>query len=1236
MSTLPFKEGKVGLVPQLVTIEQNLCKKSPKPTNSTGWTPLPDELKHKIIRNVCTDIPDIEDLGNLMLNLSLPPRTRLPVPPPFNGRKEDKRDTARRKRHVDKAVIVKRLKIRKKKHIRIDYEQTVFDGTLGYPGEGPSRNPRKMWKLTIPSQANNPYVQLEEAKIPVVQELKEFVDEPANGDAIIQIDEVVAPLPLIVDGRITTPEMASDATDFKDACDTIATGVMTQADMDAEAFVPAALIESTSSVRTVKISQVETKIKPPTTESTQQPASKKLCRNWAKGKCDYESKHSKPCMFDHPERVPSQVCKHWKNGVCAYEKKHKRKCKFEHPAEAQIDKICRQHAKTGKCTYGDKCKFKHTDPNQDESKSQSEVEPKVTKIVANRSLQEHEVDDGDYKIPDTNEILTSQATRNTFREMQLKASTSYNSTEFSEFSKENEATVFSNLNVIARRNKLSEHYHDGAFLVHHAHRLGRDQAIVMKNAWLKYTATHSVEMTKTQYVATVLRGHLQATSGVAVRKFGLPPHLSREIDESVIHGSLTDESRVHKALVTFRYFYMTFMLLIIRPLGEEVFRRFLFLLMIGPLGATVGDGTIDFFFSSISGDLGLDFILKHEANPFYVFQRYHLIAIIAVSMLMAHLDMLSGKYSLSRPGLLTEFILRTVAHFVLHRSSFWLALAVHILWNALFTVVNPYWCLRIQVLGRGAGAFPSITRKAICCGDYTSKGMPFTIHKDFKVVWGESVCKDKFGTRTFFGVHGTQVHVFGNCSCNEVRSLISRVGKQLPLHKGPVDHKGETVAMYEARKAWGNMHDSMEVLLRLVKPVTKGYKFENWLESFPPQKKARLIRSKENGFEDWGMRASGFIKRENAGRPDHVIEFHEHISDPRWIQGCPSGLSGFCGPHTRKLAKHVREGLRPLDWCQGAIREGRQVIYTCGMSNEVIGFEFGNAHGLIGELCDADDQVTNVEDDQSRFDMHLRKGPFNFLNRFYQKTLRAQVAERLRRKTAKGRSGLGTKYSVPFTMQSGWPDTSVGDTLLNAAMKYEICGVGKLWISIVCGDDSITITTENTLASWGGILGLLMKYAIMGMEVKVKASTDYIEVEFCSGRFFATAGTFVLVPKVGKLLARLVTDRVDRTHENQIAWLRGMSHTLLHFGQLDPLLQALGENIAQRCGSGKVINEAYNEYKHRYEAPLSCTRSEYLYYAYRHYNLSAEAVDRLTETLRTTELGLIHSSSLLQMALNDL
>lgn len=267
----------------------------------------------------------------------------------------------------------------------------------------------------------------------------------------------------------------------------------------------------------------------------------------------------------------------------------------------------------------------------------------------------------------------------------------------------------------------------------------------------------------------------------------------------------------------------------------------------------------------------------------------------------------------------------------------------------------------------------------------------------------------------------------------------------------------------------------------------------------------------------------------------------------------------------------------------------------------------------------------------------MTKGPFQLLYRIYRRYLPRHVAQLLKRKLSKGYGSDGCVYSIPYTMQSGWPDTSIGDTLINIAMKYFIHGAGRLWVSIVCGDDSVTITTRSELSRIGGSDAIRQAYSRFGMEIEVMVRTDPLCAEFCSGRFYPTCGTYVLMPRPGRLLAKICWDMQVRPCGERVMWLRSIMYTLRDYGRIDPLLAALANMLSGYVGDGPIVNTKceYKYYIGTSHVPTPRPADIAAYYS-THYDLPYNDIISVAEVILRSKLnGYVHDSRLQAIAAVD-
>lgn len=501
---------------------------------------------------------------------------------------------------------------------------------------------------------------------------------------------------------------------------------------------------------------------------------------------------------------------------------------------------------------------------------------------------------------------------------------------------------------------------------------------------------------------------------------------------------------------------------------------------------------------------------------------------------------------------------------------------------------------------------------------------PAPTHDAFRVTYGDPTCESTSKVYCYGGVTGFAAYVFRHCCHNEMLALCGRVGKALPYHTNPG-------AQQLARNTWRVA--SAQFVVSLIHCGMKKTKtpipLKVWLGTFPPLRRGMLQSLVDKEVELYmPMVASAFIKTETMLKPTDNPVF----KDPRWIQGCPPLLSVKTGPYLRKFAKRFRDS---TCYSGGMYSEHRHLYYTCGRDNRQIGDAFAEAIATVYARLRPGEKLAFFEDDQSRFDLHLNEHAFECLDRIYSIYLPSKVARALRRTdSSTGVAPTGTTYKIPYTMQSGWPDTSVGDTIANAVMKTSIHGPDRLWTSIICGDDSVTVTTDRELAARGGVAGIVRSYADFGMEVEASIKECALDVEFCSARFYPQFSTYVLMPKPGKLLAKLLWDNTRRSDSDRLCWLRSIAETFLAFGKVDPILEAFGYSMKIRLPLGPTLRD-YNEYKlvmAKDDKPRDWL-GVYAYYGH-WYNMSSKNIADLCDYILISDPFQMHSHPLMMHMAN--
>lgn len=541
----------------------------------------------------------------------------------------------------------------------------------------------------------------------------------------------------------------------------------------------------------------------------------------------------------------------------------------------------------------------------------------------------------------------------------------------------------------------------------------------------------------------------------------------------------------------------------------------------------------------------------------------------------------------------------------------WLMNIFHLIWNSLciFRWLTPHRCFSLVEAAR--------ILYDTCLEDENMKSP--AVQRDFEMEQSDVHCKPKPSIAQYWGIRGILPTVFSNCSHNEKISMDGRVGKQLPMHKNQNLHSVVT-------KYWYRSIGALAGLIELIPRSEGKMDFYEWAATFPPNRRRELIDTYRHCNDMPQLNAKSFIKREIALKDELDVVF----KDPRFIQGCPLELSAAVGPTLRPWTKLVRDSIGPFGFTPAEVRSGKHIIYTCGLSNEEIGRCYGKAIEVITEMAE-DDEVVFLEDDQSRFDLHLTKGPFSFLRKVYSTKLPRRQANLLKRGVSRGTSILGTRYQIPYTMQSGWPDTSVGDTLVNAAMKTLIHGSGRPWISIICGDDSVTVTTASEIRRLGYTDGITAAYAKFGMEVEAKVTDDPLLAEFCSGRFYPIGTGYTLFPKPGRILAKIFCDMKQRQPKDQLAWCRGIVSTLETYARVDPLLAALGAAIRRQIGMGREVHDSGWEHKQFMDGSCQSSKHDVLTYYDLHYGLCEQQVASATACLSRARLGELSEDSVLRV-----
>jgi hypothetical protein len=354
------------------------------------------------------------------------------------------------------------------------------------------------------------------------------------------------------------------------------------------------------------------------------------------------------------------------------------------------------------------------------------------------------------------------------------------------------------------------------------------------------------------------------------------------------------------------------------------------------------------------------------------------------------------------------------------------------------------------------------------------------------------------------------------------------------------------------KQMWDRLVDAIPMMgIAEVIPLT----FEEWNSNFPPGRQREHLRARQQ-LEDEGINYQDvlrnlFIKIEEYNKG--TLEGSEDF-DPRAIQGTSHKANVALGPWMAGFNRYLKELYSPQS----------PVCYSSGMTGEEVG-------AWMKDTLDQIDDPIFFWSDFSRFDATQGAGSFRFERRMYEhcglkENLEARTVFLAQRKT-KGYS-KNFKYQVPYTRKSGDPNTSCGNSLINGATSAQTnidLGLSN-FRSIVLGDDLLTVMSQRELMTpttaletplFNGNLdiyyrvkkslgvrdNLRKKYLGKGicLEQRMKVfSEDYgmfmkaygfkakcgwsrrlCDAEFCSALFWPVKDTYILGPKIGRLMPKM-------------------------------------------------------------------------------------------------------------------
>jgi len=157
------------------------------------------------------------------------------------------------------------------------------------------------------------------------------------------------------------------------------------------------------------------------------------------------------------------------------------------------------------------------------------------------------------------------------------------------------------------------------------------------------------------------------------------------------------------------------------------------------------------------------------------------------------------------------------------------------------------------------------------------------------------------------------------------------------------------------------------------------------------------------------------------------------------------------------------------------------------------------------------------------------------------------------------------KYKLSGTTKSGHNDTTLGNSLINAAITYSaMAKLGLRGRIMVAGDDCLV-----AIYGGGDVYRLSTVESEFGIVPEARVFDHWSEVSFISGVWYPTPNGFTFGPKLGRLLARLFWTTKMVPKRKRSAWRHSVAMGLLGFFGEVPILRAwLSRN---RCIGAPVI-----------------------------------------------------------------
>lgn len=426
-------------------------------------------------------------------------------------------------------------------------------------------------------------------------------------------------------------------------------------------------------------------------------------------------------------------------------------------------------------------------------------------------------------------------------------------------------------------------------------------------------------------------------------------------------------------------------------------------------------------------------------------------------------------------------------------------------------------------------------------------------------------------------------------------------------------------------KAWDLVRQTCGDLF--LPPATVApWTFSRWIARFAANKAAPIIGALNDfvrGFTTGkdASRLHCFTKFElKMTNCDALASVFEEIK-PRNIVSAPPLAKALLGPWSCAFAEYL-----------GKVWNHTKALYfECGSTNLEVSSWVHKWADIIG-------WQNFYEVDYSRFDSTQSKASMKFSGQVYTKfgmPRSAQYAYSFQTKTLRGRTRRGVRWRRPPMMCSGVPNTTIGNSLMNAAIAYTalvLAGAkpGVDFALMVRGDDMLALIKPQYRACVAAFAKRL------GFKPKVKQGHPICKVRFCSNAFYPTIieGQLRYVPGptlkcLLKIMWTITVLPVSKYSEHMRGVCLGLRNAVSHI----PILREYVESRLRRTEGvrGPYLKKALREAHIKYMAAPSLLDLHPDSHAYiaEMYGLSVRMVQDLCERVGSMDkIGLYNSTSI--------